>query len=51
LEPDLISLDSLKTAHQIYSNIIHDPSFQISLEEAKEFLKTYQKVLSELEVI
>ena len=52
LTSDLVSnLDSLKEAHRVRNNIIHDQNFRLSLAEAKKLLEIYQKTLKDLEVI
>lgn len=45
------NLDALKDAHKIRSNIVHDPNYRLSLEEARKILEIYKKSLGDLEVI
>jgi hypothetical protein len=45
------SLDDLVASHQIRNDIVHDPDFRISLEDAKKTIDGYKKALEELEAI
>jgi len=44
-------LDELWKAHQIRSNIVHDPTYKLTPEQALEILRVYEKALLELEVL
>ena len=45
----LSNLDDVWKAHKIRNNIVHDPSYRLSLDEAKESLAIYEKALQDLE--
>ena len=47
----LPNIEEVKEAHKIYNNIIHDPSYKLSLEEAKKALLTYEKALTDLHAL
>ncbi len=46
----LPSLDEVLKAHEMRNNIVHDPDFKLSYEQAKSIVETYEKALKELEV-
>jgi len=49
---DAISnLEELKKVHQIESDIVRDPSYHLTKEEAKKILLVYKKTFEELDVI
>lgn len=50
-ENQLRSINLLWRAHKERNNIVHTPGYHISLQQAKDILADYQKVLEELEVI
>lgn len=41
-------LDKLLEAHQIRSNVVHDPDYQLSLDIAKKTVDIFEKTLQEL---
>jgi len=45
----LPNIEEVKQAHQIRNNIIHDPAYKLSLEEAKKVLEIYEKALTDLQ--
>lgn len=47
----LPNLEEVKKAHQIRDNIVEDPTYRLSLEEAEENLKIYEKALTYLEAL
>ncbi len=47
----LPSIEEVKEAYKIRSNIIHDPTYKLSLEEAKKVLAIYEKALVDLHVL
>lgn len=47
--PTLLSnIEEVKEAHKIRNNIIHDPAYKLSLEQAKKALAIYEKALTDL---
>ena len=47
----LPNIEELKEAYKIRNNIIHDPTYKLSLEEAKKALEIYEKALADLHVL
>jgi len=47
----LPNLDEVLEAHKIRSNIVHDPTYRLSLDEGRKVLKIYEKALLNLEAI
>lgn len=47
----LPNLDEVFEAHKIRSNIVHDPTYRLSLEQARMVLEIYEKALLNLEAI
>jgi len=47
----LPNLDEVLKVHKIKSDIVYDPGFRLTLEQAKNFLEIYQRALSSLEAI
>ena len=47
----LPNLDEVFQVHKIKSDIVYDPSFRLTLEQAKIFLGIYEKALSNLEAV
>ena len=45
----LPNIEEIKNAHQIRNNIIHDPDYRLSLEEARKTIDVYEKALRDLE--
>jgi len=45
----LPNIEDIKTAHQIRNNIIHDPDYRLSLDEARKVLDIYEKALRDLQ--
>lgn len=43
-------LDDLMASHQTRNDIVHDPDFRISLDDAKNTISGYERALKELEV-
>ncbi|MDD5606365.1 MAG: hypothetical protein PHN37_00655 [Candidatus Pacebacteria bacterium] len=44
----LEDIKDIEQAHQIRDNIVHDPDYQINLEEAKRVLLIYERVIKQL---
>jgi len=44
----LPNIEEIGQAHKIRNNIVHDPDFRLSLDEAKKALTIYEKALTEL---
>ena len=47
----LPNIEEIKKTHQIRNNIIHDPDYRLSLDEARKALAVYEQALRELEAI
>lgn len=47
----LPNIEEVKEAHKIRSNIIHDPTYRLSLEEAKRVIAIYEKALTDLQAL
>jgi len=47
----LPNIEEVKEAHKIHNNIIHDPTYKLTLEEAKRVITTYEKALKDLEAL
>ena len=45
------NLSQVQEVHKIRNNIIHDPTYQLNLEEAKKALGVYQKALTNLDAL
>ncbi|MEK7062356.1 MAG: hypothetical protein AAB940_01335, partial [Patescibacteria group bacterium] len=41
----LPNISELSAAHTIRNNIVHDPDYRLTLDEARKTLETYQKAL------
>jgi len=49
-EQQLPSIDEVVEAHKTRNNIVHDPDYKLTPEQAKKVLNVYEKALKELEV-
>ena len=47
----LPNLDEVLEVHKIKSDIVHDPSFRLSFDQAKKLLEVYERALSNLEAL
>ncbi|PIR71619.1 MAG: hypothetical protein COU43_01525, partial [Candidatus Nealsonbacteria bacterium CG10_big_fil_rev_8_21_14_0_10_37_25] len=47
----LPNIEEVKEAHKIRNNIIHDPTYRLSLEEAKRVIAIYEKALTDLQAL
>jgi len=47
----LSNLEELKAAHKVRNNIVHDPDYHLTLEEAKKTIGAYEKAMIDLQVI
>ena len=47
----LPSTEEIRLTHQIRNNIIHDPDYKLSLDEAKKAMVVYEKALTDLQVL
>ncbi len=47
----LPNIEEVKEAHKIRNNIIHDPTYQLSLEEARRVVAIYEKALTDLQAL
>ncbi|MDP2641417.1 MAG: hypothetical protein Q8P39_02655 [Candidatus Yanofskybacteria bacterium] len=45
------TLEELKRAHMIRSNIAHDPDFVLSADQAKEAMEIYERTLKALDIL
>ena len=50
-EKILPGIEELKKVHDVRNNIVHDPDYNLTVEQARNILKVYQKSLSELEML
>jgi len=49
---DIISnIGEVRKAHDAYNNIIHDPDYQTTLEQAQKFIKIYEKAFQGLNIL
>ncbi len=50
ITPDIIpNLEEVNESHKVRNNIIHDPDYRLSLEEAKKNLETYGRAIKSVE--
>ncbi|HUW72185.1 MAG TPA: DUF4145 domain-containing protein [Candidatus Humimicrobiaceae bacterium] len=47
----LPNIEEVKWVHKIRNNIIHDPTYKLSIEEAKKALLVYEKALTDLHAL
>jgi len=47
----LPNIRELWQAHQVRNNIVHDPDYRLSLDEARKTLEIYEKALRDLETL
>jgi len=47
----LLNLAEVREAHKIHSDIIHDPTYRLNLDEAKRVILIYEKALSDLQAL
>lgn len=45
------NIEEIREAHKIRNNIVHDPDYRLSLEEAKKTFEIYEKALQNLEAL
>lgn len=45
----LSNIEEAKEAHQVRNNIIHDPNYKLSLDEARRILGIYEQALRDLQ--
>jgi len=45
------NLQELKDAHRLRNNIVHDPNFLLSMDQARRAMGVYQQSLTELDLI
>jgi len=43
-------IKGIEKAQEIRNSVVHDPDYQLSLEQAKEVLNIYEKILKQLDV-
>ena len=44
------NIEEIEKVHKIRNNIVHDPSYKLSLDETKETLAVYEQALRDLDV-
>ena len=44
------SLDKIKAAHEFRNNIVHDPSYELTLEETKTIIGVYEQTFRDLQM-
>lgn len=47
----LPNLDEVRLAHQTRNNVVHDPDYKLSLDEAKKTIAIFEKALIDLQVL
>jgi hypothetical protein len=47
----LPNIELLQEAHQIRNNIVHDPDYRLSVDQARKTLEVYEEALKSLQVI
>jgi len=47
----LPNIIQLREAHQIHNNIVHDPDYKLTLEQAEKVVAVYEQALRDLETI
>lgn len=47
----LSNIDDIRNAHKIRDNIVYDPDFKLSNDEAKKIMLIYEKALIDLQVL
>ncbi len=45
----LPNIEEIKEAHRVRNNIIHDPNYRLSLDEARKLLNVFEKAFEDLE--
>lgn len=51
ITPNVLSnLEEIKQCHQTRNNIIHDPSYRLTIDEARRLVAVYEKAFQNLEV-
>lgn len=52
LTPEILpNLEEVFQAHQIRNNIVHDPTYKLSLEESKRVISIYERALKALDTL
>ncbi len=46
----LPNLDQVREVHKIRNNIVHDPDYQLNIEEARKTLAIYEQALQDLQM-
>lgn len=46
----VVNLQEIRQAHKVRDDIVHDPSYKLSLEEAEKVLAIYERALTGLEL-
>lgn len=49
--PTLFNVEEVKEAHQIRNNIVHDPNYSLSLNEARRALENFERAFKSLDVL
>jgi len=51
VDPKILpSIEEIKKAHEVRNNIVHNPDYNLTVEQARNIIRIYQKALSELEM-
>jgi len=45
------NLEEVKLAHTLHENIVHDPDFRLSPDEAKKAIAAYEKFFVDSEIL
>lgn len=47
----LSNIEEVREAHRIRNNIVHDPDYRLTLDDAKKLISTYEKSLVDLQAL
>jgi len=47
----LPNIEEVKEVHKIRNNIVHDPDYRLTLEEAKRTIEIFEKALTDLQIL
>jgi len=47
----LSNIEEIREAHKTRNNIVHDPNYRLSLDEARKLISTYEKALVDLQAL
>jgi hypothetical protein len=47
----LTNIEEVREAHKTRNNIVHDPNYRLSLDEARKLISIYEKALVDLQAL